>query len=75
MATVRPQSILHSVVYDPSTGKASGVRVIDAETKEDIVFNAKIIFVTASCLGSTQILMNSKSGTFPEGGLGSGQSF
>lgn len=66
-ATIRPYSIVHSIEYDPSTGKASGVRVIDAETKEDIVFNARIIFVTASCLGSTQILMNSKSDTFPEG--------
>lgn len=66
-ATVRPHSIAHSIIYDPSTGKASGVRVIDAESKEEIVFNAKIIFVTASCLGSTQILMNSKSSTFPEG--------
>lgn len=65
--TIRPHSIAHSIIYDPSTGKASGVRVIDAESKEEVVFNAKIIFLTASCLGSTQILMNSKSSTFPEG--------
>ncbi|WP_236977564.1 GMC oxidoreductase [Membranihabitans maritimus] len=65
--SIRPYSIVHSVIYDPKTGKASGVRVIDAETKEEIVFNAKVIFLTASCLGSTQILMNSKSSTFSEG--------
>lgn len=65
--TIRPLSIAHSVLYDEESGKASGVRVIDAETKEDMVFNAKIIFVNASTLGSTQILMNSKSSSFPDG--------
>lgn len=65
--TIRPHSIAHSIIYAPSTGKATGIRVIDAESKEEVVFNAKIIFLTASCLGSTQILMNSKSSTFPEG--------
>ena len=65
--TLRPFSIAHSIDYNPTTGKASGVRVIDAQSGEEIVFNARIIFVNASCMGSTQILMNSKSSTFPEG--------
>ncbi|GAA5221013.1 GMC oxidoreductase [Membranihabitans marinus] len=65
--TLRPNSIVHSVIYDAASGKASGVRVIDTETMEEHVFNAKIIFLTASCLGSTQILMNSTSSTFSEG--------
>ncbi len=67
--TIRPYSIVQSVVYDDVKGKASGVRIIDAETNEEIVYNAKIIFVNASCLSSTQILMNSKSSRF-ENGLG-----
>ena len=67
MMTLRPYSIAHSIEYDPQSGKASGVRIIDAQSGEEIVFNARIIFVNASCLGSTQILMNSKSSTFPEG--------
>ena len=39
--TLRPNSIVHEVVYDPETKKASGVRIIDAETKESIEFKAK----------------------------------
>ena len=40
--TLRPNSIVHEVMYDPETKKASGVRVIDAETKETIEFKAKL---------------------------------
>ena len=41
--TLRPNSIVHEVIYDPETKKASGVRVIDAETKESMVF--KVVFL------------------------------
>jgi choline dehydrogenase-like flavoprotein len=47
------------------------VRVLDAETKEEIEFFAKIIFLNASTLGSTFILLNSVSSRFPNG-LGNG---
>jgi choline dehydrogenase-like flavoprotein len=67
--TIRPYSIVQSVVYDDKKGKATGVSIIDAETNEDVVYNAKIIFCNASALGSTQILLNSKSKRF-ENGLG-----
>jgi len=65
--TIRPFSVVHSVIYDKSSGKASGVRVIDSETKEALEFKAKVVFLCASALGSTQILLNSKSETFPDG--------
>ncbi len=72
--TLRPHSIVHSIIYDEKKGKAIGVKVLDAETKEEIDFYAKIIFLNASTLGSTFILMNSKSNRFPNGfGNGSGQ--
>ncbi|MFD2098183.1 GMC oxidoreductase [Flagellimonas iocasae] len=67
--TIRPYSIVQSVIYDDQKGKATGVRIIDAETNEDIEYSAKIIFVNASALSTTQILMNSKSNRF-ENGLG-----
>lgn len=67
--TIRPYSIVQSIVYDDDQGKATGVRIIDAETNEDIVYSAKIIFCNASCLSSTQILLNSKSKRF-ENGMG-----
>jgi choline dehydrogenase-like flavoprotein len=65
--TLRPHSIVHSVIYDETKGKAIGVKVLDAETKEEIDFFAKIIFLNASTLGSTFILLNSTSNRFPNG--------
>jgi choline dehydrogenase-like flavoprotein len=65
--TVRPNSIVHSVIYDERLGKATGVRVIDQNTHKALEFKAKVIFLNASALGSTFILMNSKSGRFPNG--------
>ncbi len=65
--TVRPFSIVSSVIYDEQKGKASGVKVIDQNTKEELEFFAKIIFVNASAMASTYILMNSKSNRFPNG--------
>ena len=69
--TLRPHSIVHSIIYDETKGKAVGVKVLDAETKEDIDFYANIIFLNASTLGSTHILLNSISARFPNG-LGNG---
>ncbi len=59
--------IVHSVIYDPKTNRATGVRVIDAETLETREYFAKIIFLCASTLGTTQIMLNSKSESFPNG--------
>ncbi len=65
--TLRPDSIVSEVIYDESTGKASGVRVVDANTKEAVEYFSKIIFLNASTLGSAFILLNSKSNRFPNG--------
>lgn len=67
--TIRPFSIVQSVIYDDKKAKATGVRIIDAETNEDVEFSAKVIFCNASTLSTTQILLNSKSDRF-ENGLG-----
>ena len=67
--TIRPHSIVQSIVYDEQKGKATGVRIIDAETNEDLVFSSRIIFCNASTLSTTQILLNSTSSRF-ENGLG-----
>lgn len=72
--TLRPHSIVHAVIYDETKGKATGVKVLDAETKEELEFYAPIIFLNASTLGSTFILLNSISNRFPNGmGNGSDQ--
>ena len=65
--TVRPHSVVHSIIYDEQKGKATGVRVIDANSKEVTDFFAKIIFVNASALNSNLILLNSTSNRFPIG--------
>jgi len=65
--TLRPHSIVHSVIYDEKAGKAVGVRLIDEVTMETTEYFAKIIFLNASAVASTAILMNSKSDRFPNG--------
>ena len=65
--TLRPDSIVHQVIYDPDTKKATGVKVIDRITKEEFEFKAKVIFLCASAIASTAILMQSKSDRFPDG--------
>ncbi|HZY82343.1 MAG TPA: GMC family oxidoreductase [Cyclobacteriaceae bacterium] len=65
--TLRPNSIVYELIYDENGKKATGVRVLDAETKETIEFNAKVIFLCASTMGSTYIMMNSVSNRFPNG--------
>ena len=65
--TLRPNSVVHSIIYDKETNRASGVRILDAETRETKEFFAKIIFCCASALGTTHILLHSKSEHFPDG--------
>ena len=65
--TLRPNSIVAEVLYDEKTQKATGVRVVDAITNESIEFNSRIVFLCASSMASTAILMQSKSDRFPNG--------
>jgi len=67
LLTIRPHSVVHSIIYDEQKGKATGVRVIDANTKEVTDFFARIIFVNASALNSNLVLLNSTSSRFPQG--------
>jgi choline dehydrogenase-like flavoprotein len=68
--TLRPWSIVTEIIYDKDTKKATGVRVIDAQTNQTYDYFAKIIFLNASALNSTWVLMNSATNVWP-GGLGS----
>ena len=65
--TIVTDAIVHSIVHDPATGRATGVRVIDANTREGRTYEARIIFSCASTIGTAQILLNSKSEAFPDG--------
>ncbi|WP_299394814.1 GMC family oxidoreductase [uncultured Gelidibacter sp.] len=65
--TLRPHSIVSEIVYDDTSKRATGVKIIDAQTHETLKFSAKIIFCCASTVGTTSILLQSKSERFPNG--------
>ncbi len=65
--TLRPHAVVHSIIYDEQKNRASGVRVIDANTKEMLEFHARLIFVNASALNTNLILLHSTSHRFPQG--------
>jgi choline dehydrogenase-like flavoprotein len=65
--TLRPFSVVHSLIYDDKTKKLKGVRVIDSENNQSLEFFSKLVFLNASTLGSTQILLQSKTNEFPNG--------
>ncbi|GAA4421600.1 GMC family oxidoreductase [Nibrella viscosa] len=65
--TFRPYSFVTSLIYDEKKQKATGVRVIDEQTSQELTFNARIIFLCASSMASTYIMLNSTSNRFPNG--------
>ena len=65
--TLRPNSVVYELIYDEQKGKATGVKVLDGETGEQMEFYAKVIFLCASTFGSTFIMLNSISNRFPNG--------
>jgi len=65
--TIKTDAIVHEVMYDDSTGKATGVRAIDQNTKESTEYYAKVVFLCASAMASASILMQSTSARFPNG--------
>lgn len=65
--TLVTDAIVHSIITDPKTGKATGVRVIDQNTKKATTYQAKVIFLCASTIGSAQILLQSGNEANPRG--------
>lgn len=65
--TIVTDAIAHSIITDPKTGKATGVRIIDQNTKEKRVYEARLIFLCASTIGTAQVLLNSRSDANPRG--------
>ena len=65
--TLRPDSLVHEIIYDEAKQQASGVKVIDQNTKEEQTFYARIIFLNASTLATNFLLLNSVSTRFPNG--------
>ncbi|TWR28744.1 GMC family oxidoreductase [Mucilaginibacter achroorhodeus] len=65
--TLRPDSVVHSIIYDEHKQKAIGVRVVDAHTGKAVEYFARIIFVNGATLNSNLILLNSTSNRFANG--------
>ncbi|MFD2933739.1 GMC oxidoreductase [Spirosoma flavum] len=65
--TLQPDSVVHSIIYDETRNKATGVRVINTHTQQLTDYFARIIFVNASALHTNLILLNSISSRFPNG--------
>ncbi|NCD69908.1 GMC oxidoreductase [Mucilaginibacter agri] len=65
--TLRPHSVVQEVIFDDKKGKATGVRIMDTETKQVMEYYAKVIFVNAAAINTNLVLLNSKSQRFPNG--------
>ena len=65
--TIVTDAIVHSIIHDPETGRVSGVRVIDSNTRQGQTYEAKMVFGCASAIATAQILLNSKSEANPRG--------
>ncbi len=65
--TLRPNSVVAEVLYDATKNRARGVRVIDALTRRETEYTARIVFLCASTIESVRLLLNSKSAQFPDG--------
>lgn len=65
--TLKPNSVVHSIIYDEQKGRATGVQVIDTATKTTTEYFAPVIFVNAAAVNTNIILLNSISKRFPDG--------
>jgi choline dehydrogenase-like flavoprotein len=68
--TLKPFSIATEVLYDKDRKRATGVRVLDAVTNQTTDYRSRVVFLCASALNSTWLLMRSATDVWP-GGLGS----
>ncbi len=65
--TIVTDAIVHSIIHDPKTGRVTGVRVIDSNTREGRTYEGRMVFGCASAIATAQILLNSKSEANPRG--------
>ncbi len=65
--TLKTHAVVHSLIFDEKKNKATGVRVIDAVTKQTTEYYARIIFVNAAAINTNLLLLHSTSNRFPQG--------
>ncbi len=65
--TVITDTIVESVIYDPATKRATGVRAIDRNSKQGVTYEARLVFLNASSINTAALMLNSRSEAFPNG--------
>lgn len=58
--TLKSDAVVTNLEYDPAAKRVTGVRFIDAKTGQAEVVSANIVFLCASAMASTQIMMNTR---------------
>ena len=58
--TLRSDAVVSNLEYDAGSKRVTGVRVVDANTGQAELIPARLVFLCASAMASTQILMNSR---------------
>jgi len=58
--TLRSDAVVTNLEYDPAKRRVTGVRFIDARSRQAQLVKADLVFLCASAMASTQILMNSR---------------
>ena len=58
--TLRPDSVVTGLEYDAAKKRVTGVRVVDAKTNAAELIPARLVFLCASAMASTQIMLNSR---------------
>ena len=65
--TLQPDTVVHSLIYDEAKNRVTGVRVVDVNTLKTTEYFARVVFLCASTLNSTAILLNTRVKRFPNG--------
>lgn len=65
--TVIADSLVEELAYDPETKRITGVRVVDAKTKQRKTYSSRVVFLNAGAFNSVHIMLRSRSETFPNG--------
>ncbi|HKU88344.1 MAG TPA: GMC family oxidoreductase [Steroidobacteraceae bacterium] len=64
---LQPDTVVHSLIYDETKNRVLGVRAVDVNTRQTTEYFAKVVFLCASTLNSTSILLNTRGSRFPNG--------
>jgi choline dehydrogenase-like flavoprotein len=65
--TLINNAMVREVLTDPTSGLCTGVSYVNTMNREEMTIKAKIVVLAPSACESSRLLLNSKSGRFPQG--------